>query len=354
MFGGLRRVVLTWLGATGALFSGCAPASHVPKSLVHWGATMGSFPDVSGMAADERGNLWIAEATSNRLLRIDSRGRVTVVAAGKISDPHQLAVDPKGRLLVADTGHNRIEMIDSSGQLNVIAGTGAAGNSGDGGPAVGAQLNHPQGVAVAQNGDIFIADTGNNRIREITANGHIMALAGSTQAGASGDATPSFSCHRAPEIRFDHPTELDADSPPTQGLYGETVYVLDTGNNEIRWLRWYGDTSLPPPSPAISCPQVLPFRPTTGIARLQTPIHMTTADGIGVLASGNEGHDLVVLSPSVVQPTYNALPSSRFTPDLSQVTAPGALAANQHLDFFVIDTATGRLHHARYQPPPTA
>jgi len=114
--------------------SGCSRPSGEPKSLVHWQQVLGSFVDVSGMAADRDGNVWIAEASANRVLRVDNHGHITTGAGAgqssadgtatstQLSDPHQLAVDGRGRLLIADTGNNRIEMIDPAGRSYTVAG----------------------------------------------------------------------------------------------------------------------------------------------------------------------------------------------------------------------------------------
>lgn len=334
----------------GLLAAGCSSPSQTPHSLVHWSGIGGPFANVSGMVADERGNVWITQAGFNRLLRVSSRGQVATVAQGQFSDPTELAVDREGRILVADSGNNRIDMIDSAGLPHVIAGTGTPGGGGDGGPALQAQLNHPEGVAVAEDGDIFIADTGNNRIREITADGNISTLAGSGTAGYSGDSGPNLFCRRAPEIRFNRPTTLEADSPTKRALNAETVYVLDAGNKAIRQIRRFVDTSLPPPAPAAVCPQVMTFGPSAGTPAIANPIHMAVAYGLGVLVSSVGSRDLFVLG-SLSQADYSTVSSGRFTPTPSPAWTPGAIAANQHSDLFMIDTSTGQLHHIRYQVP---
>lgn len=240
-------------------------------------------------------------------------------------------------------------MIDTAGRLRVIAGTGAPGLGGDGGPAVQAQLNHPEGVAVAEDGDIFISDTDNNRIREITTDGRISTLAGSGIAGYSGDSGLDLFCRRAPEIRFNRPTTLLAGSAPKPELNSENVFVLDAGNNVIRQILRYVDTSLPPPAPAAVCPQVMTFRPSPGSPTMAHPTYMASAPGLGLLVSSTGNKGLFVLAPSLAQAAYSTAGSSRFTPEPAPAWTPGAIAANEHWDVFVIDTTTGRLHHTRYQ-----
>lgn len=344
---GLAAISFSALGLLGGACS--SSTSQTPHSLVHWSAIGGPFSNVSGMAADERGNVWITQVGFNRVLRVNSHGQVATLDQGQLSAPTELAVDAEGRILIADTGNNRIAMIDSTGHLHVVAGTGVAGAGGDGGPALQAQLNHPEGVAVAQDGDIFISDTANNRIREITTDGRIATLAGSGKAGYSGDSGLDLLCRRAPEIRFNRPTTLLADSSTKPELNAETVYVIDAGNNAIRQIRRYVDTSLPPPAPASVCPQVMTFHPSPGSPTMAHPAHMAIAPGLGDLVSSTGNNDLFALSPSLAQTVYSTAANSRFTPEPSPAWTPGAIAANQHWDVFVIDTNTGQLHHTRYQ-----
>ena len=346
----MRFVGVVLIASGAVVTAGCSSTTDAaPESLVHWDRTVGPFGDVAGMVADGHGDVWISVASADRLLKVDSHGHITQIAAGKVSQPHQLALDTHGQVLVADTGNNRIDMIDSHGHLRVIAGTGTPGSSGDGGPATRAELNHPEGVSVAQDGDIFIADTGNNRIREVTLDGTIKAFAGSDQPGNSGDSGQDLRCRQAPQIRFHHPGQLEADSPAQVEPNAESVNVIDSGNHQIQWLRRYVDTSAPPPTPAVVCPQAITYTPAAGTSPLADPAHMATAEGLGVLVSGSGSHDAVRLSPSITQPSYAPLPAGATMPDLSQISLPGAMAANNHWDLFIIDTATGQLHHTRYQ-----
>ena len=109
----------------------------------------------------------------------------------QLNQPEGVAVDASGNLYIADTDNNRIRKISPNGVIVTIAGTGIAGFSGDGGLATDAQLNQPEGVAVDASGNLYIADTGNNRIRKISPDGVIITIAGTGIAGFGGDHGPA-------------------------------------------------------------------------------------------------------------------------------------------------------------------
>jgi len=134
------------------------------------------------------GEIYIADSGNNRIRKIDSKGIITTIAGtglnGYVGDgglaiyaqlnyPGSVFVHSNGEVYIADTLNSRIRKIDSKGIITTIAGTGAQGYSGDGGMATRAQLNYPVSVFVHSNGEIYIADTDNNRIRKIDLTGTI-------------------------------------------------------------------------------------------------------------------------------------------------------------------------------------
>ena len=135
--------------------------------------------------------------------------------------PLALAIGPAGELYIAEG--NRIRQVNKDGRITTLAGTGAAGNSGDGGLAAQAQLNMPQGLAVDSAGTVYIADTLNNQVRRVNADGTITTVAGIGEAGYSGDGKP------AREAKLNFPTGLAIG-------FGDTLFIADTGNNVVRQL----------------------------------------------------------------------------------------------------------------------
>ena len=140
-----------------------------------------AFP--SGVAVDGVGNLFIADRFNQRIRKVDRTGTITTVAGtgeegfsgdggpaeqARLASPFGVAVDGAGNLFIADFGNHRIRRVDRAGTITTVAGTGERGFSGDGGPAEQAQLASPFGVAVDGAGNLFIADTDNDRIRKLT------------------------------------------------------------------------------------------------------------------------------------------------------------------------------------------
>jgi uncharacterized protein (TIGR03437 family) len=192
-------------------------------------ATSAQLDGPTGVAVDSGGNLYIAD-TGNHCIRRVSNGMITTVAGGgwslgdngpattaQLSDPWGVAVDSAGNLYIADEYDNRVRRV-SSGVITTVAGNGTPGFSGDNGSATSAQLNDPQGVAVDSAGNLYIADTGNNRMRKVS-NGVITSVAGG--AAPVGDNGPATSA------QFDQPQGVAVDS-------AGNLYIADSANSRIR------------------------------------------------------------------------------------------------------------------------
>ncbi|MBI2061741.1 MAG: hypothetical protein HYT87_18525, partial [Nitrospirae bacterium] len=163
-----------------------------------------------GVAVDPNGILYIADTGNHRVRKVDPSGIITAVAGnglpgysgdgGKATEawlwaPGGVAVDPNGNLYIADTDSHHIRKVDTSGNITTVAGNPSLLNgryqgaySGDSGKATAAKLNIPSGVAVDSNGNLYIADTGNHRIRKVDATTQkITTVAGNGLPGYSGD-----------------------------------------------------------------------------------------------------------------------------------------------------------------------
>ena len=174
----------------------------------------------SDVAVDGEGNLYIADTRNDRIRRVDLSGIITTAVA-EVSLPGGVAVDPSGALYIAGTWNHRIRRVDAGGTITTIAGTGERGFSGDGGPATEAVLELPEGVAVGGEGNLYIADTRNHRIRRVDPSGVITTVAGIGEGNDSGGAGP------ATEAALSRPRGVAADRLGN-------LYIADTGNHRIR------------------------------------------------------------------------------------------------------------------------
>ena len=163
-------------------------------------ANQAAIASPSGLAFDGAGNWYLADSGNNRIRQITPAGIINTVAgaggatagdfsgctppAGALSHPTAVAAAASGAVYIADTGNHRVMLLSPNGALGVFAGTGTKGFSGDGGPAAAATLNAPSGLAVDSAGNIYIADTGNNRVRTVGADGNIHSLAPAFSAPA--------------------------------------------------------------------------------------------------------------------------------------------------------------------------
>lgn len=132
-------------------------------------------------------------------------------------------------ILISDTANNVVRAVDAiTGEVSIFAGTpGQAGYAGDGGKATSASLNGPTGLATDSAGNVYVADTGNNRIRRITPDGYIDTFAGNGTAGSTGDRGASI------KASLNHPAGVSTHCSASAC----DVYIADTGNNKIRIVR---------------------------------------------------------------------------------------------------------------------
>ena len=196
-------------------------------------ATSAKLDHPSGVAIDSAGNIFIADTWNNRIRRRDSTGVITSVAgtgtpgdggaatSALLAAPFGIAVDALGNIFIADTYDHRIRRVDPIGVITTVAGTGAAGSGGDNGAATSAQLTNPFGVAVDAPGNVYIADTSNNRIRRVDTAGVITTVAGTGATGGAGDNGPAIIA----ELHAPFGVAVDAVG---------NIFIADSLNHRIR------------------------------------------------------------------------------------------------------------------------
>ena len=198
----------------------------------------------SSVVVDAVGNIIISDQANQRIRLLEPNGTITTICGngeqgysgdGRVAENAQLnspvgqaappagriALDLEDRIYIADTGNHVIRVIDNDRRIRTIAGSGRRGYSGDGGPAIDAQLNTPSDVVVADDGTIYIADTMNHAVRRIGTDGIITTFAGTGERGFAGDGGAAYAAL------------LDRPYGVTISPDGE-VYIADTHNHRVR------------------------------------------------------------------------------------------------------------------------
>jgi sugar lactone lactonase YvrE len=199
------------------------------------------FSDPAAIVVDANGNCFVADSQNHAIRKITSSGVVTTVAGqlgvagtangtgtnAQFNSPNGLALDASGILFVGDTGNNVIRKITAAGGVSTFAGL--AGQSGFlDGPAGAALFNSPLGMAIATNGDLFVADCGNHCIRRISG-GTVTTFAGNPQIWGSADGVGT-------NAQFNGPVGIVFDA-------GENLFVADANNHTIRKITPAGTVS---------------------------------------------------------------------------------------------------------------
>jgi uncharacterized protein (TIGR03437 family) len=205
-----------------------------------------------GVALDAAGNVYIADSFTARVRKVGTDGIITTVAgsgmcciypagdggpatSAEIVAPYGVAVDTGGNIYISDYLRNVIRKVSPTGTITTVAGTGAGSYFGDGGPATSAGFYQPWGIAVDSSGNLYIADNGDERIREVLTNGTIISIAGNSDIGYSGDGGPATSAE------LNYPTGVAVSA-------AGDVYVADCKNNVIRLLTPASQVTGTPPS----------------------------------------------------------------------------------------------------------
>ena len=184
------------------------------------------FSDPFGIAVAKAGTIYVADAGEKNLIhKISREGTITTFSTG-FNTPSALAIDANGNLYVADTSNNRIGKVAPDGTVSTIAGDGTAGYLD--GPAAQARFNGPVGIAVDTRGNVFVADTYNDRVRMISTDGQVSTVAGAGSPGyADGDRNTAL---------FDTPCGIAV-------AQDGTLIIADTGNDRLRRIDKDGNVS---------------------------------------------------------------------------------------------------------------
>ena len=204
-------------------------------------ATEAELSSPESIAVDAAGNLFIADTENSRVRRVDNKTNFMITLAGSgqtsalnddgpatvanLSSPEDIAVDSAGNLYITDSGHIRVRKVDVNQTISTVAGGGDPDDElGDGGPATNAEFCSIVGIAVDHDGNVFVADFCDHRVRRVDAQTQVITtVAGSGQAGFSGDGGPATAA------------ELDCPNDVTVDPDGN-LYIADTLNHRIRRL----------------------------------------------------------------------------------------------------------------------
>ena len=323
-------------------------AGSGPAGLIHGGFSGDGGPATNALLnlplavhTDAAGNMYISDYRNHRIRKVDTAGIITTIAGtgtqGYSGDggpalsatmrfPRGIHVDGVGNIYFADGNNHALRKIDTSGIITTVAGTGTPGYSGDGGPAVIANLNRPTGVHMDLFGNLFIAGISNNRIRMVDPSGIITTVAGNGSIGFNGDGI------LATAASIYNPTDVVTD--PSGNLY-----VADRTHNRIRKVEGV--------TPPTNQPPVADAGPDqTG----ENAVECTSPDGAEVTLDGSgssdpDGDDLT-FAWSATNITFDdaagSTPKATFPLGTTTVTLtisdPGGLSNTDEVDITVEDT----------------
>ena len=312
------------------------------------------------MAVDGAGNLYIADSGNNRIRKVDATGTITTIAGtgeyGFSGDggpavqaalyyPAGVAVDGAGNLFIADSGNNRIRRVDATGTITTIAGTGEYGFSGDSGPAVQAALDYPRGVAVDGAGNLYIADTVNDRIRKVDSAGVITTVAGTGDYGDDGPAV---------QAQLNGPRGVAVDG-------AGNLYIADTDNFLVRKLTPAGGPGTSPAgTESFSFPDLGGWSTTSsgteetvrvGYGRISADAVSTTPSGIAIFQF-RDSQGVLIAEASV--PATGLIQEGRIFAEVKGPVNTGLAIANPNdvpatVRFYFTDTTGTNLGSGNFE-----
>jgi sugar lactone lactonase YvrE len=176
-------------------------------------ATSANLSYPAGVAFDAAGNLYIGDNRNNRVRKVDTAGVITTVAGNgsfafggdgapatgaALANPHGLALDRAGNLYIADRQNDRVRKVDTAGIISTVAGSGSSSFFGNGIPGIDARMRYPTRATVDGEGNLYIADSHNFRVRKVDTAGIITTVAGNGSTGSTGDGGPATDASTQP------------------------------------------------------------------------------------------------------------------------------------------------------------
>lgn len=300
--------------------------------------TEARFANVFGIALDRAGNIYVTDAgDNNRIRKITPEGLVSTLAGGAegfsdgqgaaaaFNTPSALAIDAADNLYVADTGNNSLRKVTPEGIVTTLAGDGSAGYRD--GPARAAQFNGPVGLALDAHGNIYIADTYNDRIRKLAPDGQVSTLA--------GGAAPGYQDGQAANALFDTPCTIVA--APNGALY-----IADTGNNRLRKLAPNGEVTT----------LALNMQESDGPSTLIAPMALAlTHDGFLYVTENRRGRIIQVAPDGTARRLAGDRSGfSNGVGTTARFNAPAGIAVDRRGALYVADTANYLVREVAQQP----
>jgi sugar lactone lactonase YvrE len=299
------------------------------------------------------GGYLLADQGNSRVRRVLPDGTIVTVAGGagpgfsgdggpataaQLNGPTAAVMRPDGRILIADSNNNRIREVGTDGIITTVAGTGTPGYNGDNIAATTASLSFPADIALQSDGGYLIADNDNHRVRRVSPNGSIVTLAGNGSPGFSGDGGSPFSAQ--------------LNSPAGVAIAADGAFLIaDTGNNRVRRI---------PPAQNIA---TVAGGGSGGDGGAATDALLTTPDRIAPLADGgfliaqSQAHRIRRVLPDGTITTVAGTGSAGFGGDgglatLAQLNSPFGVAVTTEGDYLIADTLNHRIRHVDAGAPP--
>ncbi len=309
-------------------------------------ATAAKFHYPIDLVDDAAGNVYIVDNTNHRIRKVDVAGNISTYAgngtaaysgdggpatAASLRNPNRMTIDAAGNIFIADAGNNVIRKISSTGIITTVVGTGVSGFSGDGGPATAARMSQPLGVGFDGNGNMYIADGFNRRIRKVNPSGIISTIAGNGISGTTGDGGPAT----AATMQYPNGIAVDATC---------NVYFTDWSAHTVRRINTSGYIST-----VVGIPGSAGFTGDGGpsvAARINGPDNLTFDPAMNLYIPDFYNNRIrMVANLGEVSGCPPVIPSASFTSSATTICEDSCLS--------LTSTSTGLIDSIRWQITPS-